>query len=213
MSIGNVVPALTRFLCGTRVRVRVVQSKRGGGGYGSDELDDTDGDGGDDDENDQPASKKRKLGKAAMNRLKGMKAKAKAKAEAQAKGKGKGMGKGKGKAKKGKKGSGDDEDYEDGDGDGDEDEDEDEYTMLSRGGFTRAGTGNVLPPAGSFENCAKCGKRFTVVRVLFSFTSTHSLLISHRGKYTYPDTIHNGRQSRPRVPVPRVRKGFRHRSV
>jgi DNA repair protein RAD7 len=108
------------------------QGKRGG--YVSDDLDDTDG------EKDQPAGKKRKLGKAALEKLK---AKAKAKA----------------KAKKSKAKGSDNDDYED--------SDEDEYTALSKGGFTKTGKASVLPPAGSFENCAKCKKRFTVVCVLF----------------------------------------------
>jgi len=119
------------------------QGKRSG--YASDELDDTDGD----DRGGQPAGKKRKLSKAALAKLK---AKEKAKESAKEKAKY--------KAKKGKKkGANDDEDYED------EDEDEDEYTALSKGGFTRGGARSVLPPAGSFENCAECEKKFTVVRV------------------------------------------------
>ncbi|KAF8583143.1 RNI-like protein [Ramaria rubella] len=86
------------------------------------------------DEGDKPAAKRRKLSKAAL-------AKEKAKAKA--------------KAKK-KKGGDDDDDFED--------SEEDQYTALSKGGFTRTGKGNVLPPAGSFENCATCGKKFTVTR-------------------------------------------------
>ncbi|KAF8519826.1 hypothetical protein JB92DRAFT_2786466 [Gautieria morchelliformis] len=117
---------------GEEVQTPSKKGKRGG--YVSDELDDTDG------EKDKPAAKKRKLGKAALEKLK---AKDKAKAKA--------------KAKKSKAKGSDDDDYED--------SDEDEYTALSKGGgFTKTGKASVLPPAGSFENCAKCKKRFTVTR-------------------------------------------------
>ncbi|KIK26740.1 hypothetical protein PISMIDRAFT_675667 [Pisolithus microcarpus 441] len=41
---------------------------------------------------------------------------------------------------------------------------EDEYTALSRGMRTMGATSNSKPPVGSFENCAKCEKQFTVTR-------------------------------------------------
>ncbi|KAL6308529.1 RNI-like protein [Sparassis latifolia] len=91
-----------------------------------------------DEPNEAPAPKKRKLSKAAEAKLKA-KEKAKEKAKAKA---------------KGKKG-GDDEDYED-----DEDEDEDAYTALSK--MWRSDL--PKPPVGSFENCAKCKKQFTVTK-------------------------------------------------
>ena len=45
-------------------------------------------------------------------------------------------------------------------GSDDEDEAEDPYTSLSRSMWT----GSSKPPVGSFENCARCEKQFTVVR-------------------------------------------------
>ncbi|TFK24641.1 DNA dependent ATPase [Coprinopsis marcescibilis] len=55
------------------------------------------------------------------------------------------------KKAKGKKGS--DDEYED--------EDDDPYTSLSKSMWTNAGP---KPPAGSFADCAKCGKQFTVTK-------------------------------------------------
>lgn len=55
------------------------------------------------------------------------------------------------KKKRGKKD--DDDDYDD-------DDDEDTYTALSRNMMKNAAS---KPPIGSFENCAVCGKQFTVV--------------------------------------------------
>lgn len=45
-------------------------------------------------------------------------------------------------------------------GSDDEDGDEDAYTALSKSLYTN---GASKPPIGSFENCAVCGKQFTVV--------------------------------------------------
>ena len=45
-------------------------------------------------------------------------------------------------------------------GSDDEDADEDAYTALSKSLYTN---GASKPPIGSFENCAVCGKQFTVV--------------------------------------------------
>ena len=45
-------------------------------------------------------------------------------------------------------------------GSDDEDGDEDAYTALSKSLWT---DGTAKPPVGSFENCAVCGKQFTVV--------------------------------------------------
>jgi len=45
-------------------------------------------------------------------------------------------------------------------GSDDEDGDEDAYTALSKSLYTN---GASKPPVGSFENCAVCGKQFTVV--------------------------------------------------
>lgn len=65
------------------------------------------------------------------------------------------------KAKK-KKGKKDDEDYS-------ADEDEDAYTALSKSMWT-----NVSKPSvGSFSDCAKCEKQFTVVRLTFFFMESH----------------------------------------
>ncbi|KAF8521405.1 RNI-like protein [Hysterangium stoloniferum] len=94
-------------------------------GYASDALDDSE-------EEAIPAGKKRKLGKAALEKMKAKEKKT---------------------AKKKKKGS--DDDYS---------EDDDIYTALSKGAFSGAGKGSAVPPAGTFENCAKCGKKFTVTR-------------------------------------------------
>lgn len=55
-------------------------------------------------------------------------------------------------------------------GSDDEDEDEDAYTALSKSLWTN---GSSKPPVGSFENCAVCGKQFTVV-------STHRLSLTTR---------------------------------
>ncbi|THH08605.1 hypothetical protein EW146_g8939 [Bondarzewia mesenterica] len=59
------------------------------------------------------------------------------------------------KAKKAAK-KGDDDDYED--------EDEDAYTALSKSMWTNAGSSGPKPPIGSFEECAKCEKQFTVTK-------------------------------------------------
>ncbi|TCD69896.1 hypothetical protein EIP91_005720 [Steccherinum ochraceum] len=91
----------------------------------------------DEDEDEQPAPKKRKLSKAAEAKLKA-KEKEKAKGKAKAKGKGK---------------KGDDDDYED-DSDG-----EDAYTALSK-----MWKDSAKPPVGSFEDCARCKKKFTVTK-------------------------------------------------
>ncbi|EJD06146.1 RNI-like protein [Fomitiporia mediterranea MF3/22] len=102
--------------------------------YDSDNLD------GENEEDEKPA-KKRKLSKKEEEK---MKAKEKAKAR-------------KNRKKKGD----DDDDYSDG-------SEDDEYNALSRGASfnrTRAGlSGTAQPPIGSFEDCVKCGKQFTVTR-------------------------------------------------
>ncbi|KAL0574667.1 UV-damaged DNA-binding protein rad7 [Marasmius crinis-equi] len=64
----------------------------------------------------------------------------------------------KGKNAKGKKKGakkGDDEEYQD--------EDEDAYTALSKSIWSNPGP-SAKPPVGSFENCAKCEKQFTVTK-------------------------------------------------
>ena len=50
--------------------------------------------------------------------------------------------------------------------DDDDDSEEDTYTALSRS--MRTGQSSPRPPIGSFENCATCGKQFTVVWQLLS---------------------------------------------
>ena len=94
----------------------------------------------DDEEQEQGPAKKRKLSK-----------------KEEGKQKEKQKGRKKGKAKKD-----DDSDYEDSD---------DEYTALSKGAVfnktTRGSAPSAQPPIGSFENCKKCGKPFTVVRISF----------------------------------------------
>ena len=89
---------------------------------------------------DEKPAKKRKLSKKEEEK---MKAKEKAKAK-------------KNRKKKGD----DDDDYSD-------DSEDDEYNALSRGASfnrVRAGLSGAAQPAiGSFEDCAKCGKQFTVV--------------------------------------------------
>ena len=59
--------------------------------------------------------------------------------------------KGKGKGKKTKKTKKDDDDY---------DEDDDAYTALSKSMWSNSAK---KPAVGSFENCVKCEKKFTVV--------------------------------------------------
>lgn len=138
-------------------------------GYASDALDETEED------KNKPATKKRKLSKVTLEKLK---AKEKAKAKT---------------GRKKKAGNADD-DYED--------SDEDEYTALSRGGFTRVGKGSVLPPAGSFEDCATCQKRFTVVCL-------HVALFSNHTHNVTSDSIHNDGQSRTRLPLPQLCQSVR----
>ena len=48
------------------------------------------------------------------------------------------------------------------DDDDDYNDDEDEYTALSKSWKSKST--NAKPSIGSLENCAKCSKRFTVVR-------------------------------------------------
>ncbi|KIM49781.1 hypothetical protein M413DRAFT_408092 [Hebeloma cylindrosporum] len=64
--------------------------------------------------------------------------------------------------KAGKKGSGDDDDG-----------DEDAYTALSKSLYTSGGS---KPPIGSFENCAVCGKQFTVTKYTMAANSTPGFL-------------------------------------
>lgn len=48
--------------------------------------------------------------------------------------------------------------------DGDyEESSEDEYTAISKSSRSMGGNGGPKPPVGSFENCARCEKQFTVV--------------------------------------------------
>lgn len=47
--------------------------------------------------------------------------------------------------------------------DEDEDEEEDAYTALSKSVWSSGASKSSKPPVGSFENCAKCEKQFTVV--------------------------------------------------
>ena len=97
-----------------------------------------------------------------MSKAAEAKLKAKEKAKAKAKGKGKGKGK-----------KGDDDDYED-----DSDEDEDAYTALSK-----MWKDTAKPPVGSFEECARCKKQFTVVCLLL-FVIHQRIQIQLQTKYT-----------------------------
>jgi len=45
---------------------------------------------------------------------------------------------------------------------------EDEYKAVSKNLWSMGGNGGPKPPVGSFENCARCEKQFTVVRLFFS---------------------------------------------
>lgn len=102
--------------------------------YNSDNLDD------DDEGVYKSPAKKRKLSKKEEEKLKARE-----------------KSKGKGKGKKGKKKGDENDDYEDS-------SEDDEYTALSRAmerNRTRASAPKA--PIGSFENCAKCEKQFTVV--------------------------------------------------
>ncbi|EPQ50665.1 RNI-like protein [Gloeophyllum trabeum ATCC 11539] len=66
--------------------------------------------------------------------------------------------KGKGKAKAAAKKSKKDDD------DASYDEEEDAYTAISKQLWKGSGSGGAKPPVGSFENCAKCEKQFTVTK-------------------------------------------------
>lgn len=93
------------------------------------------------------------------------------------------------KGKKGKKGD-EDEDYED-------DEDRDAYTALSK----MWGGNAAKPPVGSFDECARCGKQYTVVRPfhLRSSRAGHDARIA--------DEVHDGRRARARIPLPPMCQG------
>ena len=48
-------------------------------------------------------------------------------------------------------------------------EEEDAYTALSKSAWSSNGASGSKPPVGSFETCAKCDKRFTVVSYALSY--------------------------------------------
>ena len=91
--------------------------------------------------------------------------------------------------KKGKKG--DDDDYED-------DEDEDPYSALSKMWKNDL----PKPPVGSFEDCARCEKQFTVVRPLASNACIRPALLHH----AYADQVYHGREPSAGVVVPYMRE-------
>lgn len=84
----------------------------------------------------------------------------------------------KAKAKAGKGKKGDDE----------SDGSDDEYTALSRSMFDVKGKATgPKPPIGSFENCAKCEKRFTVVSRC-AWRMSRSILTNFKTRYTIAAT-------------------------
>lgn len=83
---------------------------------------------------------------------------------------------------------------EEDDDDDDDDDYEDAYTALVKDSYK-----STRPPVGSFENCAKCKKQFTVVRY-FQWCPSAVVMKS------FPDQIHHGSSTSPRVLVPQVRE-------
>ncbi|KZT03383.1 RNI-like protein [Laetiporus sulphureus 93-53] len=95
--------------------------------------------------------------------------------------------KGKGKSKATKKGADDDDDYQD--------SDKDPYTALSR-----MWKGDLpKPPVGSFEECAKCGKQFTVTKYTLAANPPPGWLC-------HPCTKASGADPFKKPAVPRKRK-------
>ncbi|EFI28499.1 DNA dependent ATPase [Coprinopsis cinerea okayama7 len=117
-------------------------------GYGSDNLDDEDEDGDGDVEMKEATDNEPEQQEAVESPAPAKKRKLSKKAEAKLKAEEK-------KKMKGKKGKGgdDDDDYDD--------EDDDPYTSLSKAMWTNSGS---KPAPGSFENCARCKKQFTVTK-------------------------------------------------
>jgi DNA repair protein RAD7 len=84
------------------------------------------------------------------------------------------------------------------------DSEEDAYTALSRS--LRSAKNSPRPPVGSFENCAKCEKQFTVV--------CHLFLFNYAGVYNEcTDKVYHSCQSWPWFSVPPMCKSFWHRPV
>jgi hypothetical protein len=92
------------------------------------------------------------------------------------------------KAKK-KKGQNDDAD------DNDDDSEDDVYNALSKSFWSNNGS---KPPVGDFEDCARCEKQFTVVRV------PPVLLLSYFDMLS--DQIHHGCKPRSWVSLPSMRE-------
>ncbi|KAF6758311.1 hypothetical protein DFP72DRAFT_191959 [Ephemerocybe angulata] len=118
---------------------RTASRNRRASGYGSDNLDEDDGEPEPEQDGDDEKAEELEESPAPAKKRKLTKA-AEAKLKAQEKKK-------KGKGKKGS----DDEDYED----------DDPYTSLSKSMWS---SGSSKPPVGSFENCARCEKQFTVTK-------------------------------------------------
>jgi len=118
-------------------------------GFASDELDEPEGDAAEDEAMDVDGEETNKPSKK-RKLTKAAEAKLKAKE----------------RKKAGKKGS--DDDYND-------DGDEDAYTALSKSLWTN---GASKPPIGSFENCAVCGKQFTVVCYFCVYHAQKNMLIT-----------------------------------
>lgn len=72
---------------------------------------------------------------------------------------------------------------------------EDEYTAVSRNLWSMGSSGDPKPPVGSFEECARCEKQFTVV-IMDGFLSR--LAHSH---FLYPDEIYAGSESTTWLPL------------
>ncbi|KAF6758516.1 DNA dependent ATPase [Ephemerocybe angulata] len=118
---------------------RTASRNRRASGYGSDNLDEDDGEPEPEQDGDDEKAEELEESPAPAKKRKLTKA-AEAKLKAQEKKK-------KGKGKKGS----DDEEYED----------DDPYTSLSKSMWS---SGSSKPPVGSFENCARCEKQFTVTK-------------------------------------------------
>ncbi|KAH8117649.1 RNI-like protein [Phellopilus nigrolimitatus] len=85
--------------------------------------------------------------------------------------------------------------------DSDDDSDEDEYTALSRGAAinrARAAVSEAKPPIGSFENCAKCEKQFTVTRYTMAANPGPGWLCHECAKSSGADPFKDKRPAAPR---------------
>ncbi|KAF8437648.1 hypothetical protein L210DRAFT_3482673 [Boletus edulis BED1] len=109
--------------------------------------------------------------------------------------KGKGTAAGKARAKKKAK--------EDGDYEGSS---EDEYTALSKNLRSRGGNGDPKPPVGGFEECAKCGKQFTVTKYTLAANPPPGYLCHQCAKASGTDPFKKPAASKRRKPAAEKRE-------